>query len=220
MMPHLAVAACKWGLLFGLAGLGAVASARPHLDSDGMSKLDRYDVLTFLDPYRNGIDRGKAIGVIDAAPDEVFRIATDYAKYKDFMPRIRSSSVLSRDRNAANVVISADLPWPVGSSWVLAHYDMMRGTFRQYLGSLYIEPWAPNKTAITYELVAEPNSVFASHGAINRGVRRLVGKFVHALRQRINELHRLGSLHPNLRDSAIPRPGLAPIHPSSLKVRR
>lgn len=233
-MPRIAIALHGWGLLFGLAALGSVASARPRLDSTGMAKLDRYDVLTFLDPYGNGIDRGKAIGVIDANPDEVFRVATDYAKYKDFMPRVLSSSVLSRDRNAANVIISAELPWPVGTSWVLAHYeaerrpgeiysvrfDMMRGSFRQYLGSLYIEPWAPNKTAITYELVAEPKSGVAAHHMVSRGVKRLVGRFVHALRQRINELHRMGYLHPNLLNSDNPRLEIDPIHPASLKARR
>jgi hypothetical protein len=97
---------------------------------------------------------------------------------------------------------------------------MMRGSFRQYLGSLYIEPWAPNKTALTYELVAEPSPSVASHTVINRGVKRLVGKFVHALRQRINELHRMGYLHPNVPHSTSPRIAPAPIKSTSLKARR
>jgi hypothetical protein len=74
-------------------------------------------------------------------------------------------------------------------------FEMVRGTLRRYLGSLYIEPWSAGRAAVTYELVAQPEG-FAPTSAVNRGVRRSAGKFVHALRQRINELHQLGYLHP------------------------
>jgi ribosome-associated toxin RatA of RatAB toxin-antitoxin module len=193
-----------------LLSLAAPALARPTLDATRLSQLGRYDVLTFSDPWGGGIDRGKAIGVIDGTPDEIFRVATDYAKYQDFMPRVRASSVVSRQHNEALVEIAAELPWPAGTVRVTASYrserlpgeiyrvrfDMLHGNFKQYLGSLYIEPFSDGKTAITYELVAQPDS-YAPKSAVNRGVRRSVTRFVHALRQRVNELHRLGYLHPS-----------------------
>ena len=70
-----------------VCALGFPAAARPTLDAGRLDELGRYQVLTFADPFRNGIERGKAIGVIDATPEEVFRVATDYAKYRDFMPQ-------------------------------------------------------------------------------------------------------------------------------------
>ncbi len=192
-----------------LLALTGSASARPGLDAARLDALGRYEVLTFNDPAGGGIDRGKAIGVIDATPEEVFRIATDYARYADFMPRVTSSRVREATSDHALVELTADLHWPAGVSTVTARYryqklpgetyrvsfDKVDGSLKQYAGALYIEPFAPGKTAITYELVAVPDTV-APKSAINRGVRRSTGNFVHALRQRINELHRMGYLHP------------------------
>jgi ribosome-associated toxin RatA of RatAB toxin-antitoxin module len=193
-------------LIFGLAG---AALARPTLDIARLDRLSHYEVLTFNDPFKSGIDRGKAIGVIDATPEEVFRIATDYAHYRDFMPMVTASSIKEQSRDHALVEMTAELRWPAGESTVTARYscdrlpgeiyrvrfEMVHGSLRQYLGSLYIEPFATGQTSVTYELVAEPDTI-APKSAINKGVRRSTSNFVHALRQRINELHRLGLLHP------------------------
>lgn len=195
------------GLL--LCGLAGPALARPTLDAARLDLLSHYEVLTFTDPFQKGIERGKAIGVIDATPEEVFRVATDYSKYRDFMPKVTSSIVKEQSDDHALVQLTADLRWPAGESKVTARYtyerlpgdiykvrfDMVEGSLLQYGGTLYIEPFGTGKTAITYELVAEPDTI-APKSAINKGVKRSTGNFVHALRQRINELHRLGYLHP------------------------
>jgi ribosome-associated toxin RatA of RatAB toxin-antitoxin module len=192
-----------------LLALTGSAAARPSLDAARLAELASYEVLTFNDPAGGGIDRGKAIGVIDATTEEVFRIATDYARYADFMPRVIASRIKEATPDQALVEMTADLHWPAGVSTVTARYryqklsgdiyrvtfDKVEGSLKQYVGALYIEPFAPGKTAITYELVAVPDTV-APKSAINRGVRRSAGNFVHALRQRINELHRMGYLHP------------------------
>ena len=192
-----------------LVALAGLAHARPTLDAARLDLLSHYEVLTFTDPFNKGIERGKAIGVIDATPEEVFRVATDYAKYRDFMPRVVSSIVKEQDAAHALVELTAELRWPARDSTVTARYtheklpgdiyrvrfDMVGGSLLQYGGSLYIEPFGPGKTAVTYELVAEPDTI-APKSAINKGVKRSTGNFIHALRQRINELHRLGYLHP------------------------
>src|SRR5687767_9400362 len=97
----LGAALCLWG--------PGPAQARPTLDGTRLGQLDRYEVLTFSDPYQSGIDRGKAIGVIDATPEEVFRIATDFARYKEFMPRITESEQVTRTADSAQVVLTAEL---------------------------------------------------------------------------------------------------------------
>lgn len=228
-----------------LAGIGALsfalagpAIARPTLDPARLDELAHYQVLTFTDPFRRGLERGKAIGVIDATPEEVFRVATDYAKYRDFMPSVTSSSVKEATRDHALVELTAELRWPAGSSTVMARYtheklpgdifrvrfDMVQGTLKQYLGALYIEPFAPGKTAITYELIAEPDTI-APKGAINRGTKRATANFVNALRQRVNDLHRLGYLHPQpiaprKSDGPSPLVGAPPATPTSFKAHR
>lgn len=214
------------------------ASARPTLDAARLGELAHYEVLTFTDPFKNGIDRGKAIGVIDATPEEVFRVATDYGKYADFMPRVVSSTVKEQARDHALVELRAELRWPAGSSTVTARYtheklpgdiyrvrfEEVRGSLKQYVGSLYIEPFGSGKTAVTYELVAEPDTI-APKSAINKGIKRSTGNFVHALRQRINELHRLGYLHPEpiapqAGDARSPLVGDPPPPPTSFKAHR
>jgi hypothetical protein len=187
----------------------SVAWAKPQLDAERMDRLGRYDVLAFSDPFKNGLDVGKAIGVFDATPEEVFRVATDYARWADYLPRVRSSLVTDRKRDDATVEITIDLPWPVGKTAVTARYHhehlhgdiyrikftKVRGNLKQYLGSLYIEPWSPGKCALTYELVAQPN-LLAPKSMINNAMVRSASGFVNALRQRVNDLHQLGLLHP------------------------
>ena len=218
--------------------VAGTAAARPTLDNSRLDQLSQYEVLTFNDPFRNGIDRGKAIGVIDATSEEVFRVATDYAHYRDFMPKVVESNVKEASRDGALVELTAELRWPAGESTVTARYtherlpgdiyrvrfDMVNGSLKQYVGSLYIEPFAPGKTAVTYELVAEPDTI-APKSAINKGVKRSTSNFVHALRQRINELHRLGYLHPQPMparggDVQSPLVGTAPTDPGNYKAHR
>ena len=198
------------------------ASARPSLDHERLTQLAAYDVLVFGDPHANGIERGKAIGVFDATPEEVFRVATDYSKWKDYLPRVRGSNVLSSDGGKTIVEMIAELPWPASTEHVQARYiaeklageiyrirfEMSEGSMKQYLGAIYIEPWTAqhDKSAVTYELVAEPD-ILAPKSAINKLIRRSASGFVHALRQHINELHRLGYLHP-LQPKPEPTPAL------------
>ena len=88
-----------------ILALSGSAAARPSLDAARLAELGRYEVLTFNDPAGGGIERGKAIGVIDATPEEVFRIATDYTRYADFMPRVTSSRIETSSRPASGEYI-------------------------------------------------------------------------------------------------------------------
>jgi ribosome-associated toxin RatA of RatAB toxin-antitoxin module len=221
-----------------VGALTASVEARPTLDAARLGELSQYQVLVFTDPFAGGLSRGKAIGVVDATPEEVFRVATDYSKYRDFMPRITESTIKEWRQNEALVELQAALRWPAGMQTVEAKYtiekmpgdiyrvrfNMVHGTLKQYLGSLYIEPFGAGKTAITYELVAEPDTI-APKSAINHGITRSAGNFVHALRQRINDLHRLGYLHPEpmlpARGPApLASPSPPPVSPESLKAHR
>ncbi len=192
------------------------AHAKPALSPDGLNRLGHYEVLTFTDPGGNGINKGKAIGVFDATPDEVFRVATEYEHYPDFAPRVVSSKVLDRQGDQrALVMLATDLPWPVSKAWVYAQFEhdhigpdtyrvrfwQLKGSMKRYSGSIYIEPWVKwkggGKSAVTYELLAEPDTSTPKR-MINNRVEDAVAKYIHSLRQRINDLRRLGRLHPSL----------------------
>ena len=186
------------------------AVARPVLAGDGMARLDRYDVLSFTDPIPDGLKKGKAIGVFDATPEEIFRVITEYEHYNSFIPRVVSSQVIDRHGDtSAFVFLLTDLPWPVRDAWVLAQFEheqlgantyrirfwQIRGSLRRYAGSALIEPWAGNKSAVTYELIIEPD-MRASHHFINGRIEQVTALYLHSLRQHINNLHHAGMLHP------------------------
>jgi len=188
----------------------AGAERGPALPPDAPARLARYDVLSFVDPGGGGIDRSSAVGVFDATPDEVFRTATDYDKLYQFAPRLRLSRVIERPDGAhALVALRSDLPWPARDAWVEALFQVerlaseayrvrfwqVRGSMRRYTGSILIEPWGAQKSSVTYEVLAEPDT-FAPRSLINRKLRDVAAGYVHALRQRINDLHRTGRLHP------------------------
>jgi ribosome-associated toxin RatA of RatAB toxin-antitoxin module len=208
--------------------VAATAHARPNVSSADMQKLAHHDVLVFSDPWENGLDKAKAIGVIDFAADEVFKVVTDYARWKEYLPRVRDSRVLSASAQGALIDLIAELPWPAGNAQVQARYtheklsggiyrirfEMVRGTMKQYLGSLYIEPFAPGKSTITYEVLAEPD-VIATDSTINSSVKKSAGGFVHALRSHINQLYRAGALFRKA-----PSPMDAAPFPSSAKLER
>jgi hypothetical protein len=198
-----------WGLVAVLGG-ATRSEARPALDPDGLARLARYDVLSFTAPGGGGVDVSRAVGVFDATPDEVYRTATDYGRLSEFAPRVQSSTVLDRQGEArALVMLVADLPWPVSSAWVQAQFDIerpssgvfrirfaqVRGSMRRYFGSILIEPWRDGKSSVTYEQLAEPDTL-APRRLVNGRLRDAAARYVHALRQRVNELHRLGRLHP------------------------
>lgn len=212
--------------------LGSSVHARPNLRPHDLSRLAAYDVLLFADPYQGGIERSKAISVIDGTPEEVFRVASDYARWRDFLPQVRGSQVLSTTRSGAVIRVTADLPWPVGRSQVeVRHtheklageiyrirFEMVQGNMKKYLGSLYIEPWLYNKATLTFELVAEPDS-WAPRSTVNKLVRRTASSFVHALRQRIHDLHSLGYLHPLPNPRPAAPPPLPSPEPTSAKLQ-
>jgi ribosome-associated toxin RatA of RatAB toxin-antitoxin module len=201
------------GLLLAVSG---VASARPAFSPDGTQRFAHYEVITSGDPAGGGIVKARAVGLLDATPDEVFRVATDYARYVEFAPRVVSADVVDRQGDQrALVMMKTNLPWPVSAAWVYAQFEtdhlgpdsyrirfwQLKGSLKRYFGSILIEPWQKWKgggtTAITYELLAEPDTS-APRYLINGRVEQAASKYVHALRQRINDLRRAGRIHPSL----------------------
>lgn len=210
------IRAFAWLFGAGLLAVAPHAAAKPVLTTEQYSTIERYDVLSFADPQPGGIDRQKAIGLFDATPDEVERVITDYARWSEFMPKVRQSDVYQCAGRACSVHLVAELRWPVGRSWLNAQFELeprgdsfvitfqrvagpAGGTMRRYEGRIFIEPYRTAdgvlRLTVTYELLAEPDLLAPKH-AINSFTKRSTAGFVHALRQRINELHQAGLLHP------------------------
>jgi ribosome-associated toxin RatA of RatAB toxin-antitoxin module len=221
-------------VVFGVALLGLSAEARPRLDDRRMGQLSRYDVLLFSDPAGGGLYRHKAIGVFDASPEDVFKVATTYERYSEYMPRVTQSQIVWQSGELSMVYLAADLPWPLSNAWIYARFQhdpqydqtfrvrfaMVRGNLLRYEGSLLIEPFGDGRTAVTYELLAQPDSRLP-RALLQSTIGRGAANFVHCLRGRINALLHKGLLHapsrprigaaePSEVDGAAEPPGHAP----------
>src|SRR5690242_16091084 len=100
-----------------LLAVSSVAHARPAFSPDGAQRFGRYEILTSGDPAGGGLTKARAVGLLDATPDEVFRVATDYARYTEFAPRVVSADVVDRQGDQrAFVMMKTNLPWPVSAA--------------------------------------------------------------------------------------------------------
>lgn len=183
-----------------LTATGGSGWARPQLDDQRLRRLSDYDVLLFSDPAGPGLVRHKAIGVFDAAPEEIFRIASNFSSYREYIPHI-ASRVLAQEGGETLVHLKAALPWPLRDLWVDARYQydmpddnayrmrfgMVKGNLRRYEGSLLIEPFGDGRTTVTYELLADPQ-LSLPRSWVQRSVGHGVSNFVHCLRGRVNHL--------------------------------
>lgn len=207
-------------LIAALLAMSRMAMALPALPAQRVEQLGRYDVLLLSEPAGAGLMRHQAIGVFDASPEQVLGVATNVDQYRSYIPGIAASKTLWQGPTEREVVLEADLPWPLRNLWVQARleveredigphtyrvrFDLVRGNMLRYEGSILIEPFGEGRTAVTYEILALPDlrlpRSWLQHAA-GRGART----FVHALRSRVNHLHRQGLLQPSLARAISPR---------------
>lgn len=193
-------------LLLSPASGSALASTA--WDASRSAQFARHEVIHLAEPAGGGLLRHRAVALFDYPPEVVFRVATSYDRYVEYMPRITSCHVLSQSPEQALVAFEADLPWPLANIWVQARYQhdlfssedgdrtgyrvrftMLRGNLLRYEGSLLIEPYGEGRTTVTYELLAEPESKLP-RGMVQRLLGRGVSNFVHYLRARVNNSQR------------------------------
>ena len=194
-------------LLWALGGLLAEAQARPRLPQRDLWRISQQGVVISYSLKVKGSDvrAGKAIGIVEASPEQVAAILLDVPNYFRFLHRVRSAHVVKRNGAVMTARLDADLPWPLSDAWALVtvrhqvlsgrvhkiHWEMFKGTLKRYRGYALIEPWSPRgeKVALTYRVLAVPNSA-APTSMISKGVRRLAEMVLHRVRLRAKALHK------------------------------
>src|SRR5687768_14802652 len=79
-------------------------------DADKLAKGDV--VVTTQKQAGTDIPIATAKAVVDAAPEKVWAIVSNCARYKESMPSIVSSKMLSKEGNIVMCRVVADLPFP------------------------------------------------------------------------------------------------------------
>ena len=115
----------------------------------------------------------KAMVVVPAAPDKVWPIIDQCAKYKETMLRIASSEELSRKGNKVRCKITVEMPFPLSNLTATTEathtvqpgklykreWKLIEGDYKVNTGSWTLVPFddAGTKTLVVYQVVADPS---------------------------------------------------------------
>jgi hypothetical protein len=137
------------------------------------------DAVTVTDVPVDGtlVRRGRSETVINAPMDVVIRAMTDYPRYSEFMPHVRESRVVRRNRSATDVYVQVPLGGSLGVIWALLRIDAHRQADRLELVGQTVDsnmdrfetrstiervPGAEARTRLVFEVLALPRLPFPS----------------------------------------------------------
>lgn len=147
------------------------------------------------------VEWGQAVGVVDASPETVMRIVTDYARYEDFLPHFRRSRVLSRRGQNALVYMQATVARDTVQLWAqmrlfarrprgdtqIIEGRMTEGNMDTFAARWEVTPIADGrKSLVRFRIIVDPglplpSSLFTSENV--KAARRTIS----ALRDRVSE---------------------------------
>lgn len=174
--------------------LGLIGSARADVRSD----LKKGKIIEASIPG-SGVWPGRAMGVIDAPAELVYKIITDFANYKGLLPHVivGSEKVKGKDDE---YTLKGKFAWPVNDAYIRVKikrvkrgttlyvtWKMMQGTFKEYSGMAWVQPWGKTKSILTYQMLAVP-SIFAPSAIMTHGLKKATTAVIEAVRNRVSLL--------------------------------
>jgi ribosome-associated toxin RatA of RatAB toxin-antitoxin module len=162
-----------FAVLFAHAALAAAPLEAPTLSDDEKKLLEKGEVVVRkLEPTGGKGVAALAVGVVDAAPAEVWPVVRDCQYFKDFMPRTKNSELKQED-GVAICHVELSLPFPMKDLWSETKstvvedpprfrraWTLVRGTYHRLDGSWTLLPWGDgSKTLAIYALDSAPDSM-------------------------------------------------------------
>ncbi|MFO0644832.1 MAG: SRPBCC family protein [Polyangiales bacterium] len=145
------------------------------------------------------VRRGRSETVINAPMDVVVRAMTDYTRYSEFMPHVRESRVVRRNRSATDVYVQVPLGGSLGVIWALLRIDAHRQADRVDLVGQTVDsnmdrfetrsviervPGPETRTRVVFEVLALPRLPFPS-SVFTREMRDAARTVANNLRTRV-----------------------------------
>ncbi len=142
--------------------------------------LDRGKLFVSALPITGMTSRlGKVIGVVDAPVEDVWKVVTEYATYKHYMPLVWESDIVRVEGNKADIRLQYEVkPLPVRYWTILrmAHnprlyhidWQQTEGNLKETYGSWDLSPFPDAKgkrTKVTYQLYFEIGNAVLDTGA-------------------------------------------------------
>jgi hypothetical protein len=91
------------------------------LTDEQFAALDGGKVLVHLEAVSGtAVKKATAVAIVDAAPESVFGVLTDYASFVHFMPYCRKVDVQKKEGDQTWVRFELDFRWPIGDR----HYEL------------------------------------------------------------------------------------------------
>lgn len=174
------------------------------------------------------VRRGRSETVINAPMDVVVRAMTDYTRYSEFMPHVRESRVVRRNRSATDVYVQVPLGGSLGVIWALLRINAQRQTDRLDLVGQTVDsnmdrfetrsvieriPGPEARTRVVFEVLALPRLPFPS-SVFTREMRDAARTVANNLRTRVER-----QLAINTLPTPTPVAGAAQVPPNATSSR-
>ncbi len=167
---------------------------------------------------------GRSETVIHAPMEAVVRAITDYPRYAEFMPHVRESRVVRRNRSATDVYMQVPLGGSLGVIWALLRIDARRQADRFELVGQAVDsnmdrfetrstlerlPGPEARTRVVFQVLALPRLPFPS-SVFTREMRDAARTVANNLRVRVAR---------QMAFNAIPAPPAAQVPPNATSTR-
>ncbi|MDZ4861061.1 MAG: SRPBCC family protein [Candidatus Hydrogenedentes bacterium] len=170
-------------MFFPLAGLAEAPPASGLLAPNGLpisepdrTILEKGELLVELTEVTDtGTKKAVAVGLIDALPEDVFLVLTDYNSFTSFMPYCKTVQVKESEDQKSSVYFALDFPWPIGdrhyvlnltdssddvsgttvytSSWT---YEKESGNIKDSHGSWEVRAYDGKRSFVRYTVFTDP----------------------------------------------------------------
>ncbi len=138
-----------------------------RISADEERRIQKGEIIVHVEETSEPIKRTLVTGLIDAPPEVVYPIYTDFESYPELFKSARSSQILKRDGDVLTCKVVMDFPWPLGSRWVTNHtyldpentsftFKKFEGSVRLYEGAMRILPEGANRSRVIYTAKVDP----------------------------------------------------------------
>lgn len=138
-----------------------------RISADEERRIQKGEIIVHVEETDEAIKRTMVTGLIDAPPEVVYPIYTDFESYPELFKSARSSEILKREGNVLTCKVVMDFPWPLGSRWVSNYtyldpentsftFKKFDGTVRLYEGALKVLPESNGRSRVVYTAKVDP----------------------------------------------------------------
>lgn len=149
-----------------------LAAGAPDVSTDAKATLTKGEVIVErLDPTGGSGVAARAMGIVDADPAKVWPVVRDCEHFAKFMPRTKSSALVSRKGSESVCKVEIEMPFPFDNLWSVVRsserktkeggfqrvWTLMKGTYKRNNGRWSVYPWEGDKSLLVYEIDVDPD---------------------------------------------------------------